>query len=218
VQAPSGKYRNVKPERPITIRDLLTHTSGLSYSFMPNEHIGALYKKAGVSDGLVETKGTMADNVATFARLPLANHPGKAWNYGLSTDALGHVIEKVSSKTLAEFLDERIFTPLDMKDTGFRVAEEDEARLATVYQPNADDQAIEPMPEGPLTRGNLVYSTTYPLDRESKFFWDGFFSTLFWVDPEQKLVGVLMTQLQPYDHLDLWPAFRARVYEAFAAN
>lgn len=297
VQQPNGKYRNVKVERPVTIRDLLTHTSGLSYGFMANEHIGALYKKAGISDGLSETQGTMADNVAKLAKLPLAHQPGKAFTYGLSTDVLGHVIEKVSGKTLSEFFEERIFTPLDMKDTGFRVAEEDEERLAAVYQPKADDKTIEPVPAGLVQNGPVAYSATFSLDRESKYFsggaglvstardyarfaqmllgggslgdvqilkpetaammvenqigdlqagpkasdkfglgvgvateadpasgsagsftWAGFFNTSFWVDPEQKLVAVVMTQIFPWDHLDMWNGFRAKVYEALSAE
>jgi CubicO group peptidase (beta-lactamase class C family) len=303
VQGPSGKYRNVKAERKVTIRDLLTHTSGLTYTFVASEHIAALYKKAGVSDGLRETPGTMADNVAKLVKLPLTSQPGKAFNYGLSTDVLGHVIEKVSGKTLSEFLEERIFTPLDMKDTGFRVAEEDEDRLAAVYQPKADDKTVEPLPEGGVENGNLAYSATYPLARESKYYsggaglvstardyarfaqmlldggklgdvqilkpetaammvenqigdltlgmpgsddkfglgvgvtteavagatdpapgspgsftWGGFYNTLFWVDPEQKLVAVMMTQIFPWDHLAMWPAFRAHVYEALSAE
>lgn len=123
-------YRLVKADRAITIRHLLTHTSGIIYRFSGRPHLAKMYAEAGVSDGLVETEGTTGENVKRIAKLPLLHQPGTAWEYGLSTDVLGRVIEVASGKTLDEFFRERIFTPLQMHDTGFLVPKENRSRLA----------------------------------------------------------------------------------------
>ena len=88
----------VPARREITIRDLLTHTSGLSYRFFDRPGLGKLYADSGVSDGLCETPGTVADNVGRLAKLPLLHQPGTAWEYSLSTDVLGRVVEVVSGQ------------------------------------------------------------------------------------------------------------------------
>jgi CubicO group peptidase (beta-lactamase class C family) len=113
---------------PITIRHLLTHTSGLTYDF---------------GDGTVdkifrEVKPFEASSLGEFlqrvGRLPLAHEPGERFTYGVSTDVLGALVEKVSGRSLAEFMEERIWRPLGMKDTGFGVPEAKRGRLAKVYE------------------------------------------------------------------------------------
>lgn len=165
-------FRTVEAEREITIRHLLTHTSGLTYGFFGKPPFAGLYAKAGVSDGLVETEGTIGENCRRLAAAPLLFQPGTAWEYGLSTDVLGRVVEVASGMTLEEFFRRRIFEPLGMRDTGFRVPREGLARLATVYRPGAD-KTIERQPDGPLALGSSSYSSTYPHAGPGTFFSGG---------------------------------------------
>src|SRR5262245_57939523 len=123
----------VPAERPITVHHLLTHTSGIPYRFLAPEPLRERYVKAGVIDGLIPTEGTIADNVKRLAALPLAHQPGAAWTYGLNTDVLGRVIEVASGKSLDEFMRERLFEPLKMKDTSFYPPTDKLPRLAAAY-------------------------------------------------------------------------------------
>jgi len=86
----------VPAQHAITIRDLSTHRSGLSYGFLDSGPVGDAYRKAGVSDGLTVTTGTIAENVDKLAAAPLLSQPGSEWHYGLSVDVLGRLIEVVS--------------------------------------------------------------------------------------------------------------------------
>jgi CubicO group peptidase (beta-lactamase class C family) len=167
-----GSYVEIPAEREITIHHLLTHTSGLTYGFFGRERLGELYERAGVSDGLVETGGTMAENVRRLAALPLKHQPGSAWEYGLSTDVLGRVIEAASGESLADFFRRRIFEPLGMEDTCFQLEKDKRPRLATVYRPGADG-AVEELPAGIVRRGAAVYSASYPLQDSSRYFSGG---------------------------------------------
>jgi CubicO group peptidase (beta-lactamase class C family) len=283
----------------ITIRQLLTHTSGLVYGLFGLEYFSDAYRDAGISDGIVETDGTIGDNVRKIAKVPLAAEPGSAWIYGLSTDVLGHIVEVASGQTLEDFLETRIFTPLGMVDTGFRVRGGDADRLARVYQPRAENDAeIVPLPNGTIRRGAAVYSATYPLTNGGYFSggaglvstatdyarfllmlrnggeldgarilrpetvaqmtthqcgelrpafashgdgfgfgfgvvtdaapadaglggvgtysWGGFYYTYFWVDPKNDVIGLFLSQLQPWGKLDAWNDFRKGVYAALA--
>jgi CubicO group peptidase (beta-lactamase class C family) len=128
-------YRLVPAERPITIQDLLRHTSGFVYANNTlNEEVKAAYGKIGVDWRDV----TPTEQIERLAQAPLAHHPGTMWEYSLSTDVLGRVVEKVSGMTLSAFLSERLFVPLKMADTAFVVPKEKVARLA---QPFAIDKA-----------------------------------------------------------------------------
>ena len=98
----------VAAKREITIHDLLTHTSGLVYGFTANEYLSKRYQEAHVSDGVIQTDGTLAANIKRLAELPLANQPGSVWAYSLSADVLGRVVEVVSKKSLDRFFRERI--------------------------------------------------------------------------------------------------------------
>ena len=293
-----GRHRLVPARREITIRDLLTHTSGLAYGFGAPPPLAERYARLGIADGLIETQGTIADNARRLAQVPLTNHPGEAWQYGLSTDVLGRVVEVVSGKTLDEFSRERIFAPLGMKDTHFRLPREELPRLAALYRPRTDGP-IERVGEGPQQHGGVKYSATFPYSGDGTYFsggaglvstaadyahflrmllhdgeldgvrllkpgtvaemtrnqigdlnilftihgdkfglgfgvhtdqskerngasvgtysWGGIFHTYFWVDPRREVVGILMTQLYPFDHLALWGGFQQRVYDALDA-
>jgi len=126
-------YALVPAEREITIQDLLRHTSGLVYGVFTS-HAGV--KEAYAKEGVDWENVTPAEQVERLARVPLAHQPGSAWEYGLSTDVLGRVVEAVSGATLGQFLQERLFAPLRMTDTAFLVPNGKAARLA---QPFAKD-------------------------------------------------------------------------------
>jgi CubicO group peptidase (beta-lactamase class C family) len=142
--------------RPPTIRELLSHRSGLSYGFLNNGPVGEAYRKTGVVDGLTTTTSTLAENIDKLAAAPLLAQPGSAWNYSLSTDVLGRVVEVASGMTLDAFFRERIFKPLAMNDTSFEVPESKWSRFATVYSPNGAT-GIRPMKD-PESFGNTVMS------------------------------------------------------------
>ncbi|AUX44525.1 serine hydrolase [Sorangium cellulosum] len=295
--AKQGASKREKARREITVHDLLTHKSGITYGFLADPSMRKVYRDAGISDGLTETKGTIADQAKKLASVPLIHQPGAAWSYGLSTDVLGRVVEVASGKTLEQFFYERMFKPLQMNDTHFHLPAKDEPRLAAVYEPT-QDQTIARLPAGPVEKGGAIYSASYPLDPNGKYFsggaglvstvkdygrfaqmllnggeldgahilkketvdlmtqnqiadvtlpwqqmgdgfglgfavvtearkdgdlgsvgtfsWSGFYNTYFWVDPQKKLVGIVMTQLHPSDHLHMSDTFRKLTYAALS--
>jgi CubicO group peptidase (beta-lactamase class C family) len=134
-----GRYPNfttVATDRPMTVRDLLTHMSGLSYGIMERTNVDAAYRKLGIGDG----KGTLRDMVQKLSGLPLEFSPGSRWGYSVSTDVVGHLVEVMSGQRLDEYLRERIFEPLGMVDTAFTVPADKVARLAANYTRSADKQ------------------------------------------------------------------------------
>jgi CubicO group peptidase (beta-lactamase class C family) len=126
-------------DRPVTIEDLLRHTSGLTYGFSSENLVRRLYAEA----DLFNANLTNAEFVGRIAALPLAEQPGTLWDYGHSTDVLGRVIEVVSGKTLFEFEKERLLGPLGMSATVFYVA--DEAKRSLIAEPMPEDRAISPV-------------------------------------------------------------------------
>lgn len=166
------RYALKPATREITIHDLLTHTSGLTYRLWGRKPFAALYREGGVSDGLMHPQGTSADNVRRLAKQPLLFQPGSAWEYSLSTDVLGVVVEAASGKNLATFFRERLFRPLKMRDTFFFVPEAKRERLATVYLLGAD-RKLRPIGDKPVTLAELVISATYPCEKDGKYFSGG---------------------------------------------
>jgi CubicO group peptidase (beta-lactamase class C family) len=150
-EAKSGPAR-----RAITIRDLLTHRSGITYGFINGGVIGTGYRKNGVTDGLTSTTVTLEENINKLAAEPLVSQPGDRFNYSLSTDVLGRVVEVVSGQPFNVFLRERIFKPLKMSDTDFIVPESKWPRFVTVYSPDGKG-GIRPMND-PETFGNTNMS------------------------------------------------------------
>ena len=129
------RYTNVATDREITIQDLLRHTSGLVYAgFTAHPKVKELYMKEGVDWKDV----TPAEQIERLGKVPLAHQPGTAFEYGLSVDVLGRVIEVISGMPLGQFIQERIFVPLKMADSSFLVPKEKLGRLA---QPFAKDPA-----------------------------------------------------------------------------
>ena len=123
-------YTLVPAERPITIQDLLRHTSGFVYS---SNTLNDRVKEAYTTIGVDWRDLSPADQIARLAKAPLEHQPGTAWHYGLSTDVLGRVVEKVSGLTLSAFLAERVFAPLKMTDTAFLVHADKVGRLARPF-------------------------------------------------------------------------------------
>lgn len=277
----------VPPNSPVTIADLLGHTSGLTYGLFGETPVDSLYRTENVLSGDLENL------VEEVSGLPLLGHPGSLWNYGVSTDVLGRVIEVVSGQPFDEFLHDRVLEPLGMKDTDFYVPDEKAQRLASVYGTGADGslQRLEaslcsngevPLllsggggllstapdymrfsqmvlnggeldgvrllsPETvDLMRTNRLSADLIPIgigplgdlpgygfglgfavltdadatpvpDTDGVIRWPGYASTHFWIDPEEELIGLLMTQFEPGS----WdPAFETEfqtlVYEAIS--
>ncbi len=161
----------VDAKRPITILNLLTHTSGLTYQWNPR--LGKAYLDAGVGSGISQHEGTIGDAVKKLAKLPLLFQPGDVWEYSLADDVLGYLVEVVSGMPLDRFYEERIFKPLGMKDTEFFLRDDQVPRLATAYtylpgkglQPILDKQVI---PEGIFS-----YSADYPYRGPRTYFSGG---------------------------------------------
>lgn len=132
VAKPEGGYEVVPAKRPITIRDLLTHTAGISYGSGPAEKA---WRDAGLFGWyFADRSQPMSSFVARMASLPMAAQPGEKFVYGYNTDILGVVVEKLSGKSLQAFFDERLIKPLGMKDTSFYLPREKAGRLAVVYE------------------------------------------------------------------------------------
>ncbi len=127
-------YYTVPADRDMTIRDLLRHTSGLDYQGPRDEKGDLIYPKLGVTRNDI----TIEEAVKRMSKAPLVHQPGTIWDYSLSIDVLGRLIEVVSGKPLDRFFEERIFKPLSMADTGFYVPQEKWERLAVLYSPNED--------------------------------------------------------------------------------
>jgi CubicO group peptidase (beta-lactamase class C family) len=125
----NGKLDLVPVERPMTIQDLLRHTSGITYDHTGNSLVQQLYKQSRARS----RKITNAEHAAIIASLPLVCQPGAEWNYSRSTDILGRIVEVVSGQTLGAFLTERVLAPLQMTETGFHTSEENAGRLAEAF-------------------------------------------------------------------------------------
>ena len=159
VKPASGRPYSIPATKEITIRNLLTHTSGLTYNWNPD--LGPMYKEAGVAHGLLPYDGTIQDNVKRLAGLPLLFNPGERFEYSLGVDVLGYLVEVVSGKTFDEFLRTRVFAPLGMNDTYFYVPEDKLNRLATVYT-YYPDKGLSRFPDTPIVEGPFSYSADYP--------------------------------------------------------
>jgi CubicO group peptidase (beta-lactamase class C family) len=170
VKPASGAPYTIPATREITIRDLLRHTSGMTYQW--NGDLGPMYKDAHVASGLLPYDGTIADSTTHLAGLPLLFNPGEKFEYSLGVDVLGRLVEVVSGKPLDEFLRTRIFEPLGMKDTYFYPPDGKLDRLATAYT-YYDDKGLNRFPDTPITEGAFTYSADYPTRDPRKLFSGG---------------------------------------------
>jgi len=256
-----------EPKREITIRDLLTHTSGLAYGLGKDSPVEEMYQ----DEKMLRWDETVEEKVGRLVKLPLANQPGSAWRYSISVDVLGYLVEVISGRRLDVFLEERIFKPLGMEDTGFYVPEEKIGRFAALYKAKETDdvghegtlylgdfsklplflsgggglvstawdymrfcqmllnggeldgvrllgrKTVELMTTNHLTneliqQGNMAKGFGFGLGfavlmdvaqsetvgSEGEYSWGGAASTGFWINPEEELIGILMTQFIPY--------------------
>jgi CubicO group peptidase (beta-lactamase class C family) len=127
-------------KRPMTIRDLFMHTSGLTYDFMRATNIDYAYRKEQV--GNPRPGYTLKDMIDQLAGLPLEFSPGERWNYSLSTDVLGYLIEVISGQSLPDFLNDTIFKPLGMHDTSFGITDDKVERFASCYERNQNKEMV----------------------------------------------------------------------------
>src|SRR5579864_306692 len=274
----------VSPKRPMTVQDLMRHTSGLTYGIFGNSAVDQMYRKANIFGAK-----SLEEMVKTIANIPLLHQPGEFWEYSVSTDVLGRVVEVASGMDLDSFIRERVTGPLKMNDTGFWVKPSAVSRLAKPDgQPNAaftdatqkpnvfsggggmlstagdyarfcqmllnggeldgvrllapktialmtSDQlpatverhtpvalaigSFGPVPEMGTSFG-LGFAVRVDPGRNpmpgsvGDFSWGGITGTLFWVDPQTKLVAVLMAQ-SPQTMLNvIWRQTRVMVYQA----
>jgi CubicO group peptidase (beta-lactamase class C family) len=287
-------YTNVPAARPIIVQDLLRHSAGLAYAeITKNEPVKAAYVEARFSQpGIIEfdSRGmTPAEQVERIAKAPLIHQPGTTWEYSMAVDILGRVVEAASGKRLAVFLDERLFSPLKMVDSGFWVPS---SKISRVAQPLPVDPAsglktsvldvsAEPKNDSggaggvstapdylrfgqmllnggeldgvrvlsrstiklmtsdhlgtrvaaPLQPGELLLGTpgyTFGLGfavrqgdgvagvpgSAGEFMWAGYAGTFFWVDPQEQIVGVYMTQAPSPIRAYYRKMFKALVYQA----
>jgi CubicO group peptidase (beta-lactamase class C family) len=164
-----GPY-TIPASREITIRDLLRHTSGLTYPW--NSDLGKMYEDAHVATGLMQYDGTIADNVKALAAQPLLFNPGDRFEYSLGLDVLGRLVEVVSGMPLDQFFRTRIFEPLGMRDTSFYPPDDKLPRLAVAYS-YLEGKGLTRFPEQPIVEGTFSYSADYPYRRPKKLFAGG---------------------------------------------
>ncbi|MGB8492326.1 MAG: serine hydrolase domain-containing protein [Bacteroidales bacterium] len=161
-------YTVVPAKREITVRDLLTHTSGIGYAEIGSPTMNAIYAKAGIPAGFVSEKIYLADKMKALARLPLAHQPGEAWTYGLNLDVIGYLVEILSGETLSNFFRNHIFTPLGMNDTYFYLPAAKQSRLVKVNSEDGkghvvvmpQDQVNYPLVDGTYYSGGAGLSST----------------------------------------------------------
>lgn len=175
-----GGFLTTSPERPMQVVDLLRHTSGLTYSFQYRSNVDAAYRQLDLEriHGGLDLQGM----VETLGKLPLEFSPGTAWNYSVSTDVAGYLVQKVAGKPLDQVLHERIFAPLKMIDTGFHVREDQRARFAACYEATPqgrlklqDDAQASPFLQPPrlLSGGGGLVSTAADYQRFARMLLNG---------------------------------------------
>ncbi|CAN7498212.1 serine hydrolase [Phenylobacterium sp. LjRoot219] len=175
-----GGFLSTPPARPMQVVDLLRHTSGLTYSFQYRSNVDAAYRQLDLEayHGGLDLQGM----VETLGRLPLEFSPGTAWNYSVSTDVVGYLVQKIAGKPLDQMLHERIFAPLKMIDTGFWVREEQRARFAACYETTPqgglklqDDAQTSPFLKPPrlLSGGGGLVSTAADYQRFTRMLLNG---------------------------------------------
>jgi CubicO group peptidase (beta-lactamase class C family) len=189
-------------KRPITIKHLLTHTSGLIYDSGDDE-LGKLWRGADLWSG-----PGLTNFIGKLAKLPLKHQPGDAYTYGVNQDVLGALIERVSGRTFGAFLEERIFQPLAMKDTGFTVPESKLERLAKTYKHGPDGKLVEdkpiletwPQPGRGIEKGGAgIFSTAGDYARFAQMLCNG--GTL----DGQRILGRKTIELMTADHMVTLP-------------
>jgi CubicO group peptidase (beta-lactamase class C family) len=156
-------YTTVPAKRLITIRDLLTHSSGVGYPLIGSKEMTAIYAKNAIPVGLGNPDDDLKERMEALAGLPLAFQPGEKWMYSLGIDVLGCVIEVISGKDLEQYLTEHIFRPLGMNDTYFNVPAAKAGRLVRVYTEDSLKHVVR------WTKETVNVDPDYPLARKRYF-------------------------------------------------
>ena len=165
-----SSYTTIPAKREITVRDLLTHTSGIGYAQIGGPEANAIYYKAGVVGGIGLKGGLLKDNIVKLAALPLMHHPGEKFTYGLNTDVLGYLIEVISGMSLDQYFKRYIFDPLGMKDTYFYIPKEKQNRFAMLHSDDATKHVVN-TPE--LITVNGTFYRDYPVLDGGSFYSGG---------------------------------------------
>jgi CubicO group peptidase (beta-lactamase class C family) len=173
--AASGAPELVAPKRAPTVGDVMSHTAGFTYGFFGDHPVDRLYQ----ADNPLQAQSAQAF-VDKLAKLPLAYQPGEQWRYSVSVDVQGYLVEQLSGKPLPQFMQDEIFGPLGMRDTGFNVPEAKLARLATVYGWDAEKGLVAQARDPNVTRvpgfasgGGGLYSTLYDYARFAQMLANG---------------------------------------------
>ncbi|MFH6601953.1 serine hydrolase domain-containing protein [Maribacter algicola] len=248
----------VPANKEITIHHVLTHTAGFSHGLG-----GTALDNAFAQELYFKPQKDIESRVNTMVALPLVSHPGEQWYYSASPDVLALLIEHFSGMNVADFLQQRIFDPLEMKDTGYNVAKDNQRRWGPVHNYNKEGKMVRSKEQLPI-EGNTVFGGTHglfstapdymnfcqmllnkgkwngkqllspktieimtmnqignlsqgpgqgfglgfgvttdvaaskSLGSVGKFYWNGAYSTYFFIDPTENLIAILMTQVQPY--------------------
>jgi CubicO group peptidase (beta-lactamase class C family) len=274
-------FTTVPANREITIRDLLTHTSGINYAGIGSMNMRAIYAKAGIPGGFGTDKMVLGEKIRALGKLPLTHQPGERFTYGLNVDVLGYLVEVLSGENLDHYFHNHIFEPLGMTDTYFYLPSSKFERLVKV---NTEDKKHHLMTTpGDLVNYPLIAGTYYSggaglssttkdyaiflqmllnkgeyngkrlLSRrtvelitsnqigdlnlgrdkfglgfeitteygqaklgisEGSFSWGGYFGTIYWADPKERLVCLMFIQQSPLRHSEIQDKFRALVYQA----
>jgi CubicO group peptidase (beta-lactamase class C family) len=133
VENTAGQFITAAPKRRMKVVDLVTHTSGLTYGFMNRTSVDAAYRHLKIND--FQTPGGLDAFIEQLANIPLDFSPGEYWNYSVSIDVMGYLVQKLSGMTFGEFLRTRLFEPLGMKDTAFSVPASKMERFCSCYMP-----------------------------------------------------------------------------------
>jgi CubicO group peptidase (beta-lactamase class C family) len=269
----------------ITIRQLLTHTSGIDYAAIGSQDMKAIYAKAGIPSGIGTANYVLAEKMKKLGELPLKHHPGENYTYGLNTDVLGYLVEVLSGMSLDQFFRTRIFQPLGMMDTWFYLPKEKYSRLVPLYQvregklSKLGGKAFDalnvdyPASEGKYYSGGAGLSSTtedyakflqlflnkgefngtrllsrktvelmltnqtlppittqfglgFGLETEKNdyqsvvslgtFSWGGAFSTTYWADPKERLIGLIYTNVSTSPYRSMNEKVRTLIYQAIA--
>lgn len=289
-----SSFTTLPVKRPITIRHLLTHTSGITYGVFSGGNIQAMYEKMGANNFGLSSDMTTEEMANQLAKVPLIFQPGEKYSYGLNMEVLGRIVEVVSGKRLNQYFKENILDPLGLEDTRFYLPKSKHDRLVPVYTYNdkgevimAADTEFGRILEYPKRSDNNHYAggggmsgtamdylifiqallnngeyggkrilsrktievmtsdqhlllnekgvgysnipgITYGLGFELKtgsgtahshksagtYGWSGYFNTKFFIDPEEELIFVGMTQIVPFQRNDFWEKMYAIIYSS----
>jgi CubicO group peptidase (beta-lactamase class C family) len=273
-------YTTEPAKSEVSIRQLLTHSSGIDYAVIGSKEFQAIYAKAGVPSGIGNATMVLGDKMKILGKLPLKHHPGERWTYGLNNDVLGYLVEVLSGMSFDKFLKQRIFDPIGMKDTYFFLPQEKHSRLVSLYDGKDEKvtkvvSAYNMQPDYPTLNGTYYsggaglsstvedyakflqlflnkgeYNGVRLLSRKTvelmltdqkiketgpvglgfgletetndagsvlsigSFQWGGAFSTHYWADPKEKIIGLIYTNVYQTRFWNIGDKFKVLTYQS----